>query len=280
MGSCYRTKNEGRELGMVESVKSVFKVIGMEKIDRPAEGTRLEIAPEEIAELAQSIEERGLLQPILVTPREGRFEIVAGDRRYLAHEKLGRKKIEAKVVESDAEAIALDRATENLQRRDLSPFEEGMIYGSLRDKMGLKVGEIAQKMGKSPGRIERRLSVLRMPDSFQKALHYGKVSMAVAEELWSTPDSEKREYFLELAVEHGITQVIANMWVKDFKKSLRAEDVRTEGDSPLTEPFENVPIYRACDICRDPVEYKDLVELRVCPACGEGIRSVLKKPAE
>jgi len=265
---------------MVSSDKSVFKYIDMNKIDRPAEGMRLEISPEEIEELAQSIEERGLLQPILVTPRKDRFEIIAGDRRYLAHEKLGIKKIQCKVVESDEESIVIDRATENLQRRDLSAFEEGMIYGNLRDKMGFTIGDIAKKMGKGPGRVERRLSILRMPDSFQKALHYGKISMTVAEELWSTPDAAKREYFLELAVKHGITKGIARNWVDEFKKSLRVKDGAGEGGGSLETPFENVPIYRACDICKDPVEYKDVIELRVCPECGEGIRNALKKSTE
>jgi len=258
--------------------KSVFKYIAMDKIDRPSEATRLEIDPEEIRELAESIEERGLLQPILVAPRGNRFEIVAGDRRYLAHVKLGRKKIQAKVSDSDDVSIIIDRATENLQRRDLTPLEEGIIYAGLRDKMGLTVGEMSQKIRKSPGRIERRLSVLKMPDSFQKALHFGKVSMAVAEELWSTPDAEKREYFMELAVEHGITQVIANKWVNEFKRSVRGSAGRTEEGSPLAEPFENVPIYRACDLCKDPVEYKDVIELRICPVCGEAIRETLQQP--
>lgn len=265
---------------MVEAVKSVFKLIPMDKIDRPAEGTRLEIAPEEITELAESIEERGQLQPILVTPRDERFEIVAGDRRYLAHEKLGRKKIEAKVVDADDEGVAIDRATENLQRRDLSPFEEGMIYANLRDKMGLTTAQISKRIRKTAGRVERRLSVLRMPESFQKALHYGKVSMAVAEELWSTPDGAKREYFLELAVEHGITQAVARSWVDEFKKSVRARNPGAEGTGSLAAPFENVPIYRACDLCKDPVEYKDLVELRVCPGCGEAIQEALKKSSK
>jgi len=260
--------------------KAVFRHISLEKIDRPLEGSRLEIGSEEIEELAQSIKERGLLQPILVTPRDGRFEIVAGDRRYLAHEKLGLKTIEAKVVESDAESIILDRATENLQREDLSPLEEGVIYGGLRDKMGLTVAEISKKIRKSPGRIERRLSVLRMPESFQKALHYRKVSMAVAEELWSTPDAAKREYFIELAVEHGITQAVANKWVNEFKKSVRAQGSRAEGGGPSSVPFENVPIYRACDLCKDPVEYKNVVELRVCEACAGAIKSAMSETLE
>ena len=265
---------------MVEAGKSIFKLVPMDKIDRPAEGTRLEIAPEEIAELAQSIEERGLLQPILVARRDARFEIVAGERRFLAHEKLGRKKIQAKVVDADAEAVALDRATENLQRRDLSPFEEGMIYAGLRDKMGLTTAQISQKMGKSSGRVERRLDVLRMPEPFRKALHFGQVSLGVAEALWSCPDQGKRMYFLEMAIEHGITVAVARMWVDDFNKSLRRSDrdIGAGGSPGLT--FDTKPIYRACDLCTGPVDYGELVELRVCPACGEAIREAVKKGSQ
>jgi len=262
---------------MVASAKSVFKYVPMDKIDRPAEGTRLEIPPEEIAELAESIEERGQLQPILVTPRDERFEIVAGDRRYLAHEKLGRKKIEAKVVDADDEAIVIDRATENLQRRDLSAFEEGMIYANLRDKMGLTIGQISKKIRKSAGRVERRLNVLRMPEPFQKAIHFGKVSLGVAEELWSCPDQGKRMYVLERTIEHGITVAVARLWVDEFKKTLRRSNPDVEGGASPGLAFDTSPIYRACDLCTGPVEYKDLVELRVCQGCGEAIREAIKK---
>lgn len=261
-------------------VKSVFRYVAMEKIDPPGDGTRLEIPPEEIAELAQSIEERGLLQPILLTPRNERFEIIAGERRYRAHVMLGRDKIQAKVVEADAEAVALDRATENLQRRELSPFEEGMIYAGLRDKHGFTVAQIGQKMGKSPGRVERRLFVLKMPDGVQKAVHYGKISLGVAEELMSCPDQAKRLYFLEMAIEHGITVAVARMWVDEFKKSLRSRAADNEGGNSPPLSFGTQPIYRACDVCSGPVEYKDLVELRVCPVCGEQIGEALKKHAD
>lgn len=257
-------------------MKAEFKYVPMEKVDRPVDGTRLEIPPEEIEELAQSIEERGLLQPILVTPRNERFEIIAGDRRYLAHKKLGREKIQAKVVEADAEAVALDRATENLQRRDLSPFEEGVVYAGLRDKRGLSVPEICRKMGKSQGRVERRLFVLRMPEEIQKAVHFGKVSLGVAEELMSCPDQGKRMYFLEMAVEHGITVAVARMWVDDFKKSLRSTVIDVEGSGSPGLAFDTSPIYRACDVCRGPCDLAEVKELRVCPGCFEGILEAIK----
>jgi len=116
-----------------------------------------------------------------------------------------------------------------------------------------------------------------MPESFQKALHARSINLSVAEELWSCPDQAKREYFLELAVDHGITQAVARLWVDEFKKGSRSRPAGNEGGRGNVAPYEDTPIYRGCDVCRGPVEYKDLKELRVCPGCFEGILSVLKK---
>lgn len=260
-------------------VWSGFKEILLSLIDRPEEIARMEIDPDRIRELAESIKERGLLQPIIVHPKGDRFGIIAGDRRYLAHELLGSKKIMCRIRDvSDAEII-IDRAIENLQREDLTPIEEAYIYVDLRASKGMSIEEISKVVSKSCGIVERRMAILKMPESFQKAIHEGKVSLSVAEELWSTPDAAKREYFLTLAIEHGITKGVARTWVSEYRKSVRSVDTAGEagGSGPLA--YEDVPIYRACDLCHGPVDYAKLKELRICPVCDEAIASALKKQA-
>lgn len=256
---------------------SNFKEIPLNLIDRPAELARLQIDETEINELAASIKESGLKQPIEVTPRGDRFLIVFGDRRFLAHKKLKKPSILCRVVSLSDEDVLLDRALENLQRKNLTPYEEALQYERLQHTAGKSLNEIAQYVGKSPGVIRRRLDILRMPDSFQDALHQKKISPTVAEELWTCPDPEKREYFLQLAVEHGITRTIARTWVQEYKASLRTSQ-DTGGDSPPPfMPYEDVPIYRACDICRQPVEYKNVKEVRLCPACFEALYQAAHK---
>jgi len=255
----------------------MFREISVDLIDRPENISRLEINEGELNELANSIKERGLLQPIEVVNRDGRYKIVFGDRRYLAHKILKKKKIMCRVVELSDQEMVIDRALENAQRVNLTPFEEAHVYHDLQERGKMEISEISKRMGKSSGVIQRYLNVLRMPESFQKALHARKINMTVAEELWRCPSSDKREYFVLLAVEHGITAAIARNWVDDFLKEERA---RKSGDGPGggdLAPFESPIIYRACDVCKDPVEYKDLKELRVCPTCHDGILEVLKK---
>lgn len=260
-----------------EKKTGIFKLISLDKIDRPDEIVRLDIGEGELRELANSIQERGLMQPIGVTPRGDRFMIVFGDRRYLAHELLGKKNIMCRIEDVPDIQVIIDRAMENVQRVNLTPFEEGHIYRGLLDKAKMSLADISQRVGKSPGVVQRRIDILRMPENFQKALHAGTISISVAEELWSCPDQAKREYFLELAIEHGITSKVARDWVDEFKKSFRSMKYDGEGGGGGSAPYEDVPIYRACDICLDPVQYKDVKELRVCPHCHGEIVKVIQK---
>ena len=257
--------------------KEIFRKIDLNKIDRPDDIVRLDIDESELRELADSIQERGLMQPIGVTPRGDRFMIVFGDRRYLAHKILKKENIMCRIQDIDDSQVVIDRAMENVIRVNLTPFEEGHIYQGLLEKAKMSLAEISQRVGKSPGVVQRRMDILRMPESFQKALHLGYISITVAEELWSCPDAAKREYFLTMAVEHGITKDVARSWVDDFKKSQRhAVDAGVEGGGPAPV-YEDVPIYRACDICRDPVEYKNVKELRICTRCNKSIIEALGK---
>lgn len=257
--------------------KETFRKIKLDLIDRPDEIIRMEIDQDELQGLAESIKERGLLQPIGIAPRGERYALIFGDRRYLAHKILGLKYIMCRIQDVQEEQIVIDRAMENIQREDLTPFEEGHTYCKLFEKAKMSVEEISKRVGKSPGLVQRRIDIMRMPDSFQKAIHKKQVSISVAEELWSCPDASKREYFLELAIEHGITAIIARNWVQDFKKDIRKKEDDIGGGGLAPMEFEDVPIYRACDTCRDPVEYKNVRELRICPECHKLISDATQK---
>lgn len=105
--------------------KEMYRRIKLDLIDRPVDIVRLEINEGQLRELADSIQGRGLLQPIGVTPRGDRFMIVFGDRRYLAHELLKKKDIMCHVEDIEDSQVVVDRAVENIQRVELTPFEEG-----------------------------------------------------------------------------------------------------------------------------------------------------------
>jgi len=248
----------------------------MDLIDRPEESSRLEIDEEAIEELARNIQARGLINPITVNEKGERFEIIAGDRRFLAHRRLNLAKIMAKIVTVDKKEVLLLRGTENLHRTNLTPLEEGRIYKGLIENLKMSITDIAKETGRSAGVIKRRLDVVRMPESFQKALHKRLISLTVAEELWSWPDPGHREYLLEMACEHGVTKEVARMWVNDFKRSQRSNAGASDGGGLEESVFETAPVYRACDLCREATDITKAKDLRICPGCYEELIKIIK----
>jgi len=249
--------------------------IRIDLIDEPAYQVRMDIPEEGIQELADSIKVIGQLQPVLVRPVEGRYEVVFGHRRLLACKRLGLEKIQAVVRKLDDQAVALMRATENIARQDVSPIEEAAVYADLRDTHGLRIDEIARRMGKSEGIIKRRLDLLKMPPQLQKAIHEKKITYGVAEELWRLGDPGDIDYYLAFAVEHGCTVAVARQWVNDHKKAKRAKEGDIGGGTETSSPMEARPVWVTCDLCLGPMELGKETVFRACPGCTETIRKSL-----
>lgn len=260
---------------MAKKRKGTYKEIAVDDVMPPIGRHRLEIDEEKIAELATSIEAWGLRQAIEVVERDGKYEIVFGERRWRAHIKLGRKMIQAHVVDLIKGEIVLVRATENMARENLTPLEEAAVFSELREEFSLTIDKIAKKVGLTVGRVKRRLDILRMPKEFQQAIHKGQVSHTVGEALWRCPDEGQQKYLLSLAIDHGITTKIARMWVEEYAKKKRSDpEVGSPGGDEYS-PMEAKPIYQACDVCEGAVKLEDLGHLQVCKECNKKIRGAL-----
>lgn len=257
----------------VQTQNNTFQEIPLNQIDPPAVDDRLEISEEAVSELANSIHVQGLLQPIVVAKRGDRYEIVAGHRRYLAHKRLHKKTILSRVTEYNASATALARASENLQREELSPIEEALIYQRLADDFNMNYAEIAKTTGRSPAIVKRRFDLLKMDDKFRRALHAGKISVGAADSLWVCPDESYRDYLLEMAIDHGITVAIARQWVQDYEKASRQPSNDIAGGGGVPSVLEPTVVYMPCDLCRGPVELPKITELRCCPECAATIKA-------
>jgi len=245
-------------------------------IDPPEVPDRIEINYEYVNDLAKSINEVGLLQPILLRPVGDRYEIIAGHMRYLATKSIGKENIRAIVRKMSDEDAAILRATENLQRLDLTPLEEALTFQNLIEKHGLKIEKVAKRFGKTPGTIKRRMDILKMPDILKKALHKKLISITVAEELWPIADETDLEYYLSFAIENGCTKEVARAWCKEWKDTKRREKRTGVEGGDVRSPYEPNPIYISCDICQGPMKLGEDVQLRLCPECAEKLKNALK----
>jgi len=255
--------------------KSTIRDVELNLIDEPKDVLRMDIDPQIISDLAQSISEIGLLQPILIAVDGDRFELVFGHCRFLAHKELKLQTIRAIVRHMTQQEIGVARATENINRADLTPIEEANTYINLINIYGLSVDEVSKKMGKSPGTIKRRMDLLRMPPKLQEAVHKKRLSISVAEELWVIADLGDLDYYLSFAIDGGCTRDVARSWAKEWKDNKRRQKSASE-QTPLTHaPNEPRPVYVSCDLCMGPMEIGQETVLRLCPECAATIKKSL-----
>ncbi len=261
---------------MAKRSRAINKLVDLNKIDEPEGIIRLEIDPDKIEELAESIRAMGQLQPIMLRVKGERFEIVYGHRRFLAMQQLGKIRIQATIRELDDETTALMRATENIAREDISPLEEAAVYKNLVDQGGLSAEQIASKMGKSGGLIKRRLDLLKMPPCLQKAVHRKEIGYSVAEELWRLGELIEIEYFLGFAVDHGATLAVVRQWVNEKLDERRREERGTVEGGGHKSPMQTRPVYVACDTCSKAMEVGEEEVFRCCPVCSSAIKKGLE----
>lgn len=269
------TKRMFRGLRMVEEI---IHELDIEKVDPPVDAFRDLIDPEMVRELAESIRSQGLHSPILVRPVNGRFEIVFGHRRYLAHRLLGEVKIKSIVREMNDDQVFEARAVENDQREDLNPIERAKVYRRLREKFGMSNRQIAQRMGRSPGAVDKYFRLLEVPEEFQDAVARKKVSMQVALALNDIEDDEFKKFYFASAVQNGVTLEVAEMWVNDWRKSRAGSAYGSEGGVGGSGSVQApLPIYQTCVCCLGPSEVSKIRYIPVCPECETQIKGALVK---
>ncbi len=154
---------------------------------------RLRFAGEKLDELANSIKEKGVLQPIVVRPTETGYEIIAGERRWRATQRAGLHQIPAIVQDvSDQEMLEL-ALIENIQRDDLSPIEEAQAYQLMIEQFGLTQEQVAEKVSRSRTAVTNTLRLLQLPKTIQSMVVNGELSMGHARALIPLSNKDQLE---------------------------------------------------------------------------------------
>jgi ParB family chromosome partitioning protein len=156
-----------------------------------------------LAELTASIEASGLLQPVIVRPRGDSYEIIAGERRWRAAERLGWTRISAVVREVDDQTLLTLALVENLQRHDLSPIDEAKGYRRLGDEFRLPQSEIARTLGRNRSTVANLLRLLQLPEEIQAMVHQGDLSEGHARALLGVGDPGRMLELAREAATHG-----------------------------------------------------------------------------
>ena len=183
-----------------------LKDIPVNTIDPNPNQPRVHFDEASLAELSASISAIGVLQPILVRPDEnGRYQLIAGERRWRAASRAGLQMIPAIVRVTDDVSSVEQALVENLHRQDLTPLEEAAAYQQLLEDFNMTHEQVASKVGKSRSAITNALRLLGLPPSIQSLLADGRLSAGHAKALLGTPDRSLQEQLAKRAVEMGWT---------------------------------------------------------------------------
>ncbi|MCY1714698.1 ParB/RepB/Spo0J family partition protein [Caproiciproducens galactitolivorans] len=203
---------------------------------------RKDFNEEALAELADSISQHGVLQPLLVRPIVGGgYQIVAGERRWRAARMAGVAEVPAVIREmSDGEVMEL-ALIENLQREDLNPLEEAQGYQSLMDTYGLTQEEVSKTVGKSRPTVANALRLLNLPKAILDMVHSGSLSAGHARTLLSFPNPTEMLKAAKLVLEQGIS-------VRELEKLGKKANERLNHAEPLPKAKKKIRYFSEVEL--------------------------------
>ena len=219
-----------------EAVQSSgVQTLKLSEIEPKADQPRKYFDEEALEQLAESIKQHGLIQPIVVRESGGGFyQIVAGERRWRASKLAGLTEVPVIIIEADAMKAAELAIIENIQREDLNPYEEAQAYKSLMDSYGLTQDEVATRVGKSRSAVANTMRLLDLPEEVLELIKAADISAGHARALLGLKDKsvivDTAQKILIRSLSVRDTEDLVKKMNKLYDKSLKALDDEDEGE--------------------------------------------------
>jgi ParB/RepB/Spo0J family partition protein len=209
------------------------RIVPLDHIEANPQQPRLAFDQETLDELAASIREHGVLQPILVRPvGPNTYQLIAGERRMRASKLAGLDSIPALIEEIDDDTALEISIIENLQREDISPLDEASMFDRMVSEHGYSIRKLADKLGKDKGYVENRLRLADAPDEVRELVSLRKDTLSHAYELMKVEDPKRRRRLVDQVARGELTLIK----LRDKIEGRRARQPRPEEASNGTEP--------------------------------------------
>jgi ParB family chromosome partitioning protein len=246
-----QSKRRGLGRGLEALIPSTDPVPGLRKVNIDAiapnpRQPRSVFDSEALEDLAKSIREVGLIQPLIVHQVRGtdepgqspRYQIVAGERRWRAARIAGLQHVDVIVKDVTPQEMLELALIENIQRADLSPIEEALAYHQLADEFGLTQEQIADRVGRSRVSVTNTIRLLRLPDAIQRALQEGQISEGHARALLMLDEEDEQVLAFRTVVRRHLSVRQTEELVRRLQAATRSTE-RQRSRSPETESLEN-----------------------------------------
>ena len=233
---------DNSRLNDTENAENSITMLKLSQVDPKSDQPRKYFDKDALEELAKSITENGLLQPILVREYgNGRYQIIAGERRFRASKLANLTEIPAIILDKSDKAVAEIALIENLQREDLNPVEEAMAYRSLATEYEMTQEDLSEKIGKSRSAIANTMRLLDLPEEILTMVASKELSAGHARTLLGVKDKEMMLLLAQKAAETDMSVRQLEEEVKRANKPKKAE-VDEEETLPLVDYFREMEL--------------------------------------
>jgi ParB family transcriptional regulator, chromosome partitioning protein len=217
-----------------------LRELPVESIRRNPQQPRTQFGPDSLKALAASLVEAGMVQPLIVRPlRDGRFELIAGERRWRAAREAGLQTVPA-IIRDEDEAERLQTALiENMAREDLNPVDEARACAALVEELGLSKKQLARRLGRSRSAISNLIRLLDLPDEVLNLLAAGELSEGHGRAILQAPGNEARRALAREAARHGWS-------VRETERRAQQVDA-PKGSKTARHPDQDAALERAAD---------------------------------
>ena len=219
--------------------KSGETIVNITKVEPNREQPRKNFDEDALEELAESIKQFGLLQPILVQDRKTYYEIIAGERRWRAAKRAGLKEVPVIIKNLTEQEIVEISLIENIQREDLNPIEEAQAYKRLLTEFNLKQDEVAERVAKSRTAVTNSMRLLKLCDNVQQMIIDGMISTGHARALISIEDPEQQYTVAQQIFDEKLSVRDVEKLVKNLNKPPKVKKAITT-DKSLEAVYQNI----------------------------------------
>jgi ParB family chromosome partitioning protein len=240
--------------------------IAIELIERNPFQPRRDFDKESLDELTESIKQHGLLQPVLVRPNNGRYQLIAGERRLLASKQAGLEAIPCRVLELEDKSVCEAALEENLKRKDLHVLEKAQAFKDYLERFGSSIEDLAKQLSLNRSTVSNFLRLLDLPEQVRKALAADKITNGHARALLTLPEDQQISLCKKIQSEH--------LSVRRTEELVR-ELQQDAGEQPATIPFDPAHAEHSHDNSHMTSHVQSLQE-QLCSHLGARVEIKLK----
>jgi ParB family chromosome partitioning protein len=223
--------------------ENTISTLKISLVDPKSDQPRKYFDKDALEELSESIKENGLLQPILVREYgEGRYQIIAGERRYRACKLAGLTDIPAIILDRDDKAAAQIALIENIQREDLNPLEEALAYKALKEEYDMTQEELSERIGKSRSAIANSMRLLDLPEEILTMVAARELSAGHARTLLGVKDRDDMLLLAQITAEQDLSVRQLEEQVKKINKKKKVVEEDVEIEAPVVDYFREMEL--------------------------------------